>query len=105
MPKNEHFDRLYELLQSVHEGHEQPSKTEDIPKVSDQLAAYILWLDVDPLIPERTYSILLDTQSTTVQVTDLSFKIDTKTHSQLAAKKLFQNEYGYCKLSLGESIF
>ena len=73
MPKNEHFDRLYELLEKVHDGHESPSMTEDIPKVSDQLAAYILWLDADPLIPERTYSILLDTQSTTVQVTDLSF--------------------------------
>ena len=104
MPKNEHFDRLYELLEKVHDGHESASKTEDIPKVSDQLAAYILWLDVDPLIPERTYSILLDTQSTTVQVTDLSFKIDDKTHSQLAAKKLFQNEYGYCKLSLGQKV-
>ena len=104
MPKNEHFDRLYELLERVHDGHESPSKTEDIPEVSDQLAAYVLWLNADPLIPERTYSILLDTQSTTVQVTDLSFKIDAKTHSQLAAKKLFQNEYGYCKLSLGQKV-
>jgi len=104
MPKNEHFDQLYELLQRVHDGHERPSKSEDIPKASDQLASYILWLDADPLIPERTYSILLDTQSTTVQVTDLSFKIDAKTHSQLAAKKLFQNEYGYCKLSLGQKV-
>ena len=42
MPKNEHFDRLYELLERVHDGHESPSKTEDIPEVSDQLAAYIL---------------------------------------------------------------
>jgi len=45
MPKNEHFDRLYELLEKVHDGHESPSKTEDIPKVSDQLAAYVLWLN------------------------------------------------------------
>ena len=51
MPKNEHFDRLYELLERVHDGHESPSKTEDIPKVSDQLAAYILWLDARSINP------------------------------------------------------
>ena len=56
------------------------------------------------MIPERTYSIDFQTESTLVQVTDLSFKIDVDSLSQLAAKKLEQDEIGYCKLSLGQRV-
>ena len=77
----------------------------DRPSESDQLAAYIVWLDIEPMIPERTYSIDFQTESTTVQVTYLSFKIYVNSLSQLAAKKLEQDEIGYCKLSLGQRVY
>jgi bifunctional enzyme CysN/CysC len=80
------------------------NKAEDNPELSDQFAAYILWLDSEPMIPERTYSIHFQSESTIVQVTDLSFKINVKTLSQLAAKKLEQDEVGYCKLSLSQRV-
>ena len=104
MSKNEPFSRLHELLDRFHGSSELSSNSEQITEESDQLAAYILWLDDLPMIPERTYSIHLETQSTSVQVTDLSFKFDVNTLSQLAAKKLEQNEFGYCKLSLGQRV-
>jgi len=85
-------------------GHDGSNHGEDIQEVSDQLAAYILWLDNEPMIPERTYSIHFETESTSVQVTDLSFKIDVNTLTQLAAKKLEQDEIGYCKLSLSKKV-
>jgi bifunctional enzyme CysN/CysC len=105
MSKNENFSRLHELLDRINIGHEGSNQVEDKPELSDQLAAYILWLDSEPMIPERTYSIHFEPESTSVQVTDLSFKIDFNTLSQLAAKKLEQDEIGYCKLSLGQKVF
>jgi len=104
MPKKGHFSRLHKLLDRINVGHEGSNQGEDKQEVSDQLAAYILWLDSEPMIPERTYSIHFETESTSVQVTDLSFKIDVNTLSQLAAKKLEQDEIGYCKLSLSQKV-
>ena len=104
MSKNEHFSRLHELLDRVNVCNEGSNQVEEKPEASDQLAAYILWLDSEPMIPERTYSIHFEAEKTSVQVTDLSFKINVNTLSQLAAKKLEQDEIGYCKLSLGQKV-
>ena len=101
---NDHLNRLHRLLDRFNAGNEKTSHPEAQPDESDQLAAYIVWLDIEPMIPERTYSIDFETESTTVQVTDLSFKIDVNSLSQLAAKKLEQDEIGYCKLSLGQRV-
>ena len=101
---NDHLNRLHSLLDRFHALNEKASHPEAQPSESDQLAAYIVWLDIEPMIPERTYSIDFQTESTTVQVTDLSFKIDVNSLSQLAAKKLEQDEIGYCKLSLGQRV-
>ena len=101
---NDHLNRLHSLLDRFHAGNEKASHPEAQTSESDQLAAYIVWLDIEPMIPERTYSIDFQTESTTVQVTDLSFKIDVNSLSQLAAKKLEQDEIGYCKLSLGQRV-
>ena len=88
---NDHLNRLHSFLDRFHAGNEKASHPEPQPNESDQLAAYIVWLDIEPMIPERTYSIDFQTESTTVQVTDLSFKIDVNSLSQLAAKKLEQD--------------
>ena len=104
MSKNVQFNRLHDLLDRMNVVHSGNNKAEDKPELSDQFAAYILWLDSEPMIPERTYSIHFKNESTIVQVTDLSFKINIKTLSQLAAKKLEQDEIGYCKLSLSQRV-
>ena len=104
MSKNVQFNRLHDLLDRMNVVNSGNNKAEDKPELSDQFAAYILWLDSEPMIPERTYSIHFQNESTIVQVTDLSFKINIKTLSQLAAKKLEQDEIGYCKLSLSQRV-
>ena len=104
MSKNVQFNRLHDLLDRMNVVNSGNNKAEDKPESSDQFAAYILWLDSEPMIPERTYSIHFQNESTIVQVTDLSFKINIKTLSQLAAKKLEQDEIGYCKLSLSQRV-
>ena len=104
MSKNVQFNRLHDLLDRMNVVNSGNNQAKDKPELSDQFAAYILWLDSDPMIPERTYSIHFQNDSTNVQVTDLSFKINIKTLSKLAAKKLEQDEIGYCKLSLSQRV-
>lgn len=106
MSNNDHLDRLHNLLDRIYLGEldgGHPSLVEE-SVASDQLAAHIVWLDSIPMIPERTYSIRFANKLTSVQITDLSYKIEVDTLSQLAAKTLNLDEVGYCKLALAQSI-
>ena len=106
MSNNDHLDRLHILLDRIYLGKlagGHPSLVEELVE-TDQLAAHIVWLDSIPMIPERTYSIRFANKLTSVQITDLSYKIEVDTLSQLAAKTLNLDEVGYCKLALAQSI-
>jgi len=79
--------------------------TEDKPvELADRLAAHVIWMGTDPMIPERPYVIRFATDKTTAQITDLSFQVDVNTLKHLAAKKLELNEIGYCKIALGRAV-
>ena len=104
MPKNDHLDRLYNLLDRIYLGELVGHRPVEESVASDQLAAYIVWMSGEPMIPERTYSIRFANKLTSVQITDLSYKIEVDTLSQLAAKTLNHDEVGYCKLALAQSI-
>lgn len=104
MPKNDHLDRLYNLLDRIYLGELVGHRPVEESVASDQLAAYIVWMSGEPMIPERTYSIRFANKLTSVQITDLSYKIEVDTLSQLAAKTLNLDEVGYCKLALAQSI-
>jgi len=73
------------------------------PEVADQLAAHIIWMDDQPMLPERSYLIQFSTASTSAQITDLVHSIDVNTLDQHAAKNLSLNEIGYCKLALDKA--
>jgi bifunctional enzyme CysN/CysC len=104
MPKNDHLDRLYNLLDRIYLGELAGHRPVEESVASDQLAAYIVWMSDEPMIPERTYSIRFANKLISVQITDLSYKIEVDTLSRLAAKTLNLDEVGYCKLALGQSI-
>ena len=78
--------------------------TDDPPTSADQFTAHIVWMDGDAMLPERTYGIRFATGSATVQVTDLSHRIDVNSLERLAAKTLRLNEVGYCKLATDRAI-
>jgi len=105
MSKTAPLNLLHNLVDRIYLGSEgdNPSN-EDKLADSDQLAAYIVWMSSEPMIPERTYSIRFTNNHTSVQITDLSYKIEVDTLSRLAAKKLNLDEIGYCKLALGRTI-
>jgi len=69
------------------------------PDVSDQVAAELLWMDAQPLLPGRTYLLKAGGQMTPCQVTTLKHKVDVNTYEQLAARRLELNEIGLANLS------
>ncbi|WP_417453939.1 sulfate adenylyltransferase subunit CysN [Kiloniella sp.] len=80
------------------------SKVDDVPELSDQLKAHILWMQEDALLPGRPY--LLKTAATTVPVviSDLHHKVNVNTLEEQAGKTLELNEVGVCNLALDRAI-
>ena len=77
---------------------------EEVPKVADQFAAHLVWMDTEEMLPERTYLIRFATAQATAQVTDLVHEVDVNTLEHRAAKVLELNGVGYCKLALDRAI-
>jgi bifunctional enzyme CysN/CysC len=74
------------------------------PEHSDQFAAHIIWMDAEPMLPERPYLLRIGTRHVTAQVTDLRYKIDVTTLEHLASKTLRMNEIGYCNLAIDRIV-
>ena len=71
---------------------------------ADQFAAHFVWAGHDPMLPERPYLIRLAGVEATVQITDLSYRVDPETLEHLAAKTLVLGEIGYCKIALDRAV-
>ncbi len=78
--------------------------SEGRPEVADQFAAHIVWMDTEPMLPEREYIARFATAQATGRITDLTHEIDVNTLDQLAAKTLNLNEVGYCKVALDRAV-
>jgi len=73
-------------------------------EVSDQLAAHLIWMAEEPLLPGRPYLLKLATATVSAQITDLKHKLDVNTLDKLAAKTLHLNEIGSANLSLAQPL-
>ena len=78
--------------------------SEDDAPTADQFAAHLIWTGRDAMLPERPYLIRLAGIETTVQITDLSYRVEPDTLEQLAAKTLVEGEIAYCKIALGRAV-
>lgn len=74
------------------------------PRVADQFAVHLIWMDTQPMLPERSYAIRFASASGLAQITDLTHRIDVNTQGHEAAKTLELNEIGYCKISLDRAV-
>ena len=83
---------------------ERSAASEDDGPTADQFAAHLIWTGRDAMLPERPYLIRLSGIETTVQITDLSYRIEPDTLEQLAAKTLVEGEIAYCKIALDRAI-
>jgi bifunctional enzyme CysN/CysC len=75
-----------------------------LPAVADQFAAYLIWLDETHLLPGRTYTLRLGTQTTAASVTALSHKVDVTTGTKTATRVLEINEIGFCDLATASPV-
>ena len=80
------------------------SGTDRPPEVADQFAAHLIWMDGQPMLPERSYLARFASASALARVTDLVHRVDVDTLGRLAAKTLALNEIGYCKISLDRPV-
>ena len=80
------------------------ASTNEPPQISDQLAAHLVWMDDQPLLPGRSYLIKSSSRTVTGSVTELKYKIDVNSFQHLAGKTLELNEIGVVNLSLSSPI-
>ena len=75
------------------------------PEVSDQVAAHVIWMADEALLPGRSYLLKTGTRTVGATVSELKHQVDIDdTFKPLAAKTLALNDIGFCNLSLSEPI-
>ena len=81
------------------------SPPESRPEVSDQVAAHLIWMAEEPLLPGRSYLLKAGARTVGATVSDLKHQVDIDdTFKPLAAKTLALNDIGFCNLSLSEPV-
>lgn len=73
-------------------------------EVSDQIAANVIWMADESMLPGRTYQLKSGHQTATATVTALKHKINVNTLEHQAGKTLELNEAGICNLSLNRPL-
>jgi bifunctional enzyme CysN/CysC len=76
----------------------------DRPELSDHIAAHVIWMSEDDLLPGRSYVLKAAGHTTGASVSELKHRVDIDTLKPLAAKTLRLNDIGLCNLALAESI-
>ena len=67
---------------------------------ADQFAAHLVWMDQDPMLPERNYIFRFNNNYINGQITDLVHSININSYEEIATKKLNLNDIAYCKIAL-----
>jgi bifunctional enzyme CysN/CysC len=73
-------------------------------QVSDQVAAHVVWMSDEPLLPGRQYLIRTGTAQVAGSVSEIKHKINVNTLEHQAGKRLELNEVALCNLSLDHAI-
>jgi bifunctional enzyme CysN/CysC len=69
------------------------------PQITDQLAAHLVWLGSEPLLPGRDYTLRLGTRDITASVTTIKHRVDVETLHRDAARMLSRHEIGSCTIA------
>ncbi len=80
------------------------ASADDAPDVTNQFAAHVIWMDEQPLIPERRYILKLGTSKVGAAVTELKHKVNVDTLEHTAAKTLEMNDIAFCNFALDRPI-
>ncbi len=77
---------------------------EAMPEIADQVAAKLIWLGDDPMLPGRVYSLMAGPHETSATISDLKHRLNVETQEHQAAKTLEVGEMGVCNLSISEPL-
>jgi bifunctional enzyme CysN/CysC len=81
------------------------SSPEGRPEVSDQIAAHVIWMSEEPMLPGRSYLLKCGARTVGAAISELKHQVDIEdTFKPLAAKTLGLNDIGLCNISLAEPI-
>jgi len=72
------------------------------PEVSDQVAAYLVWSNAEPMLPGREYLLQAAHQQAVATITTLKHKINVENFDHQAAATLEMDDIGYCNLSIDQ---
>ncbi|MEZ5817623.1 MAG: sulfate adenylyltransferase subunit CysN [Hyphomicrobiaceae bacterium] len=73
-------------------------------RVADQLAAHVVWMTEQPLLPGRPYLLKCGTQTVSATVSAIKHKMGIDTSESVAARRLETNDIASCNLSLSRPI-
>ncbi|MEZ5921471.1 MAG: adenylyl-sulfate kinase [Parvularculaceae bacterium] len=71
---------------------------------SDQIAAHVVWMHDDEMIPGRQYLIKTANRIVSGSITELKHKVNVNTLEHMSGKTLELNEVGFCNMSLSAPI-
>ncbi|MBK1622498.1 adenylyl-sulfate kinase [Afifella marina] len=77
---------------------------ENRPEVTDQIAAHLVWMAEEPLLPGRPYWLKAANRMVSAQVSELKHHLSVDTLEETAGKVLELNEIGFANLSLAHPI-
>ncbi len=80
------------------------STTETPASTANQFESSIVWMDEEPLLPGRAYTLKCGTTNATATVTDIKHEVNVNTLEHAASKKLELNSIGVCNLNLDRQI-
>ncbi len=73
-------------------------------RVADQLAAHIVWMSEQPLLPGRPYLVKCGTQTVGATISSIKHKVGIDSAEDVAARRLETNDIASCNLSLSRPI-
>ncbi|MBS0201229.1 MAG: adenylyl-sulfate kinase [Proteobacteria bacterium] len=77
----------------------------DVPApTSDQFSTHVLWMDSEPLLPGRSYTMQIGTRSVRAALTTLKHRLDVESGAHLSATQLRMNEIGSCEWHLDHPV-
>ena len=76
------------------------SKKNDQIIKADQFASHLIWMDQEPMLPERNYIFRFNNSYINGKITDLVHSINVNSYEEVASKKLNLNDIAYCKVAI-----
>jgi bifunctional enzyme CysN/CysC len=80
------------------------ARADSRPEVVDQVAAQLLWMSEEAMLPGRSYLMRIGTKFVPARITSLRHKTDVNTLEHIAARTLALNEIGLCNIATATPI-